>query len=118
LIGAAALAAAFAPLVFLGGVALAVIGMVLWGIGMGVQDTILSAALAAMVAADRRADAYGVFDTIFGGAWFLGSAFMGVLYDHSRLALVAFSVVAQLAALPVLFVVARQMRRTHAPARR
>ena len=117
LIGAAALAAAFAPLVFLGGVALAVIGMVLWGIGMGVQDSILRAALAAMVAADRRAAAYGVFDTIFGGAWFLGSAFMGVLYDHSRFALVAFSVVAQLAALPVLFVVARQMRRTHAPAR-
>ncbi|MGH7627180.1 MAG: MFS transporter [Gemmatimonadaceae bacterium] len=115
LIGAAALAAAFAPLVFLGGVTLAVAGMVLWGIGMGVQDSILRAALAAMVAADRRAGAYGVFDTVFGGAWFLGSALMGVLYDHSRLALVGFSVVAQLAALPVLFVVARQMRRTHAP---
>lgn len=116
LIGAAAIAAAFAPLVFLGGVTLAVVGMVLWGIGMGVQDSILRAALAAMVAPDRRAAAYGVFDTVFGGAWFLGSALMGVLYDRSRLALVAFSVVAQLAALPVLFVVARQMRRTHASA--
>ena len=116
LISAAALAAAFAPLVFLGGLTLAVVGMVLWGIGMGVQDSILRAALAAMVPADRRAAAYGVFDTVFGGAWFLGSALMGVLYDRSRIALVAFSVVAQLTALPVLFVVARQMRRTHAPA--
>jgi MFS family permease len=116
LISAAALAAAFAPLVFLGGLTLAVVGMVLWGIGMGVQDSILRAALAAMVPADRRAAAYGVFDTVFGGAWFLGSALMGVLYDRSRIALVAFSVVAQLTALPVLFVVARQMRRTRAPA--
>ena len=118
LISAAALAAAFAPLVFLGGVTLAVVGMVLWGIGMGVQDSILRAALAAMVAADRRAAAYGVFDTVFGGAWFVGSALMGVLYDRSRLALVAFSVVAQLAALPVLFLVARQMRRTSSPGSR
>jgi MFS family permease len=116
LISAAALAAAFAPLVFLSGLTLAVVGMVLWGIGMGVQDSILRAALAAMVPADRRAAAYGVFDTVFGGAWFLGSALMGVLYDRSRIALVAFSVVAQLTALPVLFVVARQMRRTRAPA--
>lgn len=106
----ALIAAAFAPLVFLGGLWLAVLGMVLWGTGMGVQESIVRAALAGMVAADRRAAAYGMFDTCYGVAWFLGSALMGFLYDRSVVALIVFSVGAQLAALPILVVVAHRLR--------
>jgi predicted MFS family arabinose efflux permease len=46
--------------------------------------------------------AFGIFDTGFGAAWFAGSAIMGLLYDKSIPALVVFSVVLQLLALPVL----------------
>jgi hypothetical protein len=35
--------------------------------------------------------------------WFLGSATMGLLYDHSKVALVAFGVAAQLAAAILFF---------------
>jgi MFS family permease len=105
-------AAAFAPLVFLGGTALAVAGMALWGVGMGVQESIVRAAVADLVPSGRRAGAYGVFDTGFGVFWFLGSALMGILYDRSIPALVAFSVAAQLAALPLLLVVASKARTT------
>ena len=104
------IASFFAPLVFLGGVTLAVVGMTLWGIGMGVQESIVRAAVADMVPPDRRAGAYGLFDTGFGVFWFIGSALMGILYDRSIVALVVFSMAAQLAALPLLLVVATRSK--------
>lgn len=81
--------------------------MVLWGIGMGAQVSLLKAVLANVVPAEKRSTAFGVFDTGFGIAWFLGSAAMGLLYDKSILVLVLFSVVLQIAALPVLFFAGR-----------
>ena len=95
------LGALFAPFVFLGQFLLAFIGMVLWGIGMGAQESLLKATLANMVSKERRSTAFGVFDTGFGIAWFLGSAAMGILYTISIPALIVFSVGLQLAALPV-----------------
>ncbi len=65
--------------------------MVLWGIGMGAQESILKAVVAGMVAPERRGSAYGIFNTGYGLAWFLGSALMGILYDFSLTALVIFS---------------------------
>lgn len=103
LVLAALLAAFFAPFAFLGGFSLVVVGMVLWGIGMGIQDSLMSAPIAGMVSADHRAYAYGVFNAGYGVAWFLGSVLLGALYDHvSVLSVVVFSVVVQLAAIPVL----------------
>lgn len=102
------LSALFAPLVFLGQFFLALLGMVLWGIGMGAQDSLIKAVLSRIVAADTRGTAFGVFDTGFGIAWFLGSAAMGLLYDRSIPALIVFSVVLQLAALPVLLLAKKQ----------
>jgi predicted MFS family arabinose efflux permease len=106
LIGAVLLSSFFAPLVFWGGPSAAFAGMVLWGIGMGAQESILRAAVAGMVSPDRRGSAYGVLNAAYGVAWFLGSALMGLLYDVSLATLVAFSVAAQLAAVPALVVVA------------
>lgn len=98
IVGAVLLAAGFAPLVFLGGAGAAILGMALWGVGMGVQDSVVRAAVAEMVPAGRRGSAFGLFDTGYGVCWFLGSALMGILYDRSVGAVVAFSVGAQLAA--------------------
>jgi len=103
----AGLAALFAPLVFLGSVPLALLGVSLWGVGLGAQDSVMRAALADFVPADRRATGFGMFHMAFGVFWFAGSALMGFLYDQSPLALVVFSVVIQLIAVP-LFWIARQ----------
>lgn len=97
----------FAPLVFLGGSTFAVIGMVLWGIGMGAQESILKAVVAGMVSPERRGSAYGIFNTGYGIAWFLGSALMGVLYDRSIALLIVFSVLLQLIAIPFLIWIKR-----------
>jgi predicted MFS family arabinose efflux permease len=64
--------------------------------------------MACGVAADKRSTAFGVFDTGFGIAWFLGSTAMGFLYDTSIPALIVFSVVLQLASLSVLLVAKKQ----------
>jgi len=101
------ISAFFAPLVFLGGFYWSLAGMALWGVGMGAQESIMRAAVAGMVSADKRGTAYGIFNTGYGVFWFLGSALMGVFYDLSLPALVAFSMVAQLAAVPLLFQVRR-----------
>ena len=94
--------AAFAPLVFLGGFSLVVVGMLCWGVGMGAQESIMRAAIADLVPANRRGTAYGIFNGIYGLSWFLGSALMGILFDLSIDRLVAFSVAAQLVAIPAL----------------
>jgi MFS family permease len=101
------LGAFFAPCVFLGGSGFAVAGMILWGVGMGAQDALLKAMLAKVIPRDKRSTGYGVFDTVFGVAWFAGSAAMGLLYNQSVLAVVIFSVALQLAALPVFVLSSR-----------
>jgi MFS family permease len=108
LMAATLLSTWFAPLVFLGGAGAALIGVGLWGIGLGAQESILRATVAGMVPTARRGVAYGLFNASYGVAWFLGSAVMGFLYDASPYRLIAFSVAAQLAALPLLWAVARR----------
>jgi MFS family permease len=102
------IAALFAPLVFLGGFWLALLGMAIWGLGMGVHESIIPAAVAPMVSPQRRASAYGLFTAGYGIFWFLGSAGIGYLYGISIPALITFSVVLQLAAVPLFFIVAAQ----------
>ena len=105
---ATVLSALFAPLVFLGDFYGALLGMGLWGIGMGAQESIMRAAVAGMATRQRRGTAYGIFNTGYGLAWFLGSALMGILYDLSLPALIAFSVGVQLLSLPLLLMVAKR----------
>jgi MFS family permease len=95
-------AAAFAPLTFLGGTALALAGLALWTIGMGAQNSIMKALVAEIVPPDRRGSAYGILNSAYGVLWFIGSAAMGWLYDRSLTGVVVFSMVSQLAAIPFL----------------
>ncbi|MFA5304086.1 MAG: MFS transporter [Candidatus Omnitrophota bacterium] len=104
------ISAFFAPLVFLGGFGLALLGMAVWGIGMGAQESIMRAAVATMVASNKRGSAYGIFNTGYGLFWFLGSALMGILYDRHVFFLVAFSVVVQLASIPVLLIARKKLK--------
>lgn len=101
--------ALFAPVVFTSRGNLELLGMVLWGMGMGAQDSCLKASLAHVIPQNKRSTAFGTFDTGFGIAWFAGSAIMGLLYGRSIPALVLFSVVLQLLALP-LFAVSNKFR--------
>ena len=80
------------------------LGIALWGVGMGAQESILKAAVTKMVPKSSRATGYGVFECSFGVFWFLGSWLLGVLYDISIPAMITVSVVSQLAAIPLYIV--------------
>jgi predicted MFS family arabinose efflux permease len=97
------LSALFAPLVFLGRFGPALVGSALWGLGMGVHESIIPAAVATMVPVHRRPSAYGLFTAAYGVAWFMGSAAIGLLYDSSVLAAVVFCLVLELSAVPVFY---------------
>ena len=98
----------FAPLVFMGSFDFALAGALLWGIGLGAHESVMSAAVARMFPQERRSTAYGIFMAIFGAAWFVGSAVQGVLYDVSIPALVATAIVAQAAAVVPLWIASRR----------
>ena len=98
------ISAAAAPFVFLGTSVAALIGMVLWGIGMSAQGSLFQAMLTGVIPPQKRSTAFGLFDTGYGIAWFIGSAVMGLLYEKSILAVALFSVCLQLAALPIFFI--------------
>ncbi len=102
------ISALFAPLVFLGGTWAALIGVILWGLGIGVHESIIPAAVAPMVPTQRRASAYGLFTAGYGIFWFLGSALIGILYGVYLPAAIAFSLIAELAAIPLFVVVSRR----------
>jgi len=104
------ISALFAPLVFFGGFWPLLVGSALWGLGMGVHESIVPAAVATMVPPQRRPSAYGWFTAGYGVAWFIGSAIMGVLYDISISGVVIFCVLLQLAALPVFLKVRNAAR--------
>ena len=108
LIGGVLLLAASNPLVFLGTFWVALVGMLCWGAGAGAINASLRAEIAELVPADRRGTAYGIFNTIYGLLWFLGSAAAGFLYGHSITAVVIFAMALEAAAIPFLMAVKRR----------
>lgn len=100
----------FAPLIFLlENQDLAVVGLLLWGIGLGIQESVVRAFIATLVEPRKRGTAYGILNMFFGLAWFLGSVCLGLLYDVNLIGLVIFSVGMQWLAIPFLYAVKRSM---------
>ncbi len=91
------------PLGFLGGAAAATVGVCCWALGLGVQDASLRSGIAQLVSMNKRGNAFGTFNAVYGIMWFAGSATMGLLYDHQLGALVAFGLTAQLIAAGMFF---------------
>ena len=98
------ISAAAAPFIFLGTSIFALVGMIFWGIGMSAQGSLFQAMLTGVIPPQKRSTAFGLFDTGYGIAWFLGSVAMGLLYDKSILAVILVSVILQLAAIPIIFI--------------
>ena len=86
-----------------------IIGIVLWGIGMGAEDSIMKAAVSQIIPKSMRSSGFGIFETGFGIAWFLGSWLLGALYDFNPVCLVIVSVISQI--LAVFFYLACIRRR-------
>jgi MFS family permease len=101
---------AFPLFTFSGSLPMVVIGVSLWGLGMGAQESILRAIMADLAPAGKVATVFGWFNTVFGIAWFAGSAVMGALYQISLLWLIVFSMIMQLAAISLFVMVFTKQR--------
>ncbi len=116
LILSTALSAPFAILVFgFQSIGALLVGVAMWGVGMGAQESILKAAVAGIVPKASRATGYGIFECVFGVFWFLGSWLLGALYDWSNPAMIAVSVGAQVAAIPLYYLSSKASRRDATP---
>lgn len=109
---AVTLSAFFTPLAFSGSLIAFLAAMPLWAIGYATQDTLLKAIIAGLLPEGRRSLAFGLFYTGYGVGWLVGSTVTGLLYEHSRTALMAFAVVMQLASLPLFLIAARSARKS------
>jgi MFS family permease len=101
------LVTAVPALVFTDSLEVVLVGVLAWGAAAGVQDSTVKALVADLVAAPRRATAYGVFAAIQGAAAVLGGAVAGALYSRSVPALVVVVAATQLVAAVLL---ARSLR--------
>ena len=90
------------PLALSGRVWVALLGVAVWGLAYGVQDSTVKALVAEVVEAPRRATAYGVFAGVQGAFAIIGGVGAGWLYERSLPALVIVVAVTQLAALALL----------------
>ena len=98
------------PLALTGRLWVALLGVAVWALAYGVQDSTVKALVAEVVAAPRRATAYGVFAGVQGAFAIVGGLFAGWLYDRSLTALVVVVAVSQLVALVLLVRTVRDLR--------
>jgi MFS family permease len=83
------------------------VGVVIWGLAMGIHESTMRAAVADLVPPAMRGTGYGIFTAAYGLAWLAGSTMIGFLYSYSLTAVVAFTIVTQCAALVPFLVLTR-----------
>lgn len=55
---------------------------ILFGISMGIQETVLRAVVADRIHISKRGTAYGIFNTVYGAGFFIGGVLVGWLYEN------------------------------------
>lgn len=83
-------------------------GVIIWGVVMGCHETIMRSAIADTTALKKRGTGYGIFNTAYGLAIFIGSALVGLLYEHSIPAIIIISVVIEIAAIFTFFILKKE----------
>ncbi|MFN3309703.1 MAG: MFS transporter, partial [Anaerolineales bacterium] len=59
------------------------LSLLLWGTVMAIHETTMRAAVADIAQINKRATGYGIFNTIYGAAWFIGGSLLGWLYQSA-----------------------------------
>lgn len=74
----------------------------LWGIVMGVYETVIRVVIADSVTPENRAYAYGIYGIVFGTAWALGNIIMGFLYTLSVMYVITYVALVESLALTTM----------------
>ena len=78
---------------------LIIIGICLWGVGMGAQESILKSSVAKLSTKETRSKCFGLFEGIFGLSWFIGSFVLGFIYEASMIAFIIIPIILQICAM-------------------
>lgn len=76
------------------------LGIIMWGIGMGSQESILKSAVAKLINKQNRSIGFGIFEGLFGIFWFVGSFLLGYVYESSLIIFIVISIVLQIISIP------------------
>jgi MFS family permease len=97
------------PIIGFGGTkTAAIIAAVVWGIVMGTHETIMKSAIADITPIHKRGTGYGIFNTAYGLAILISSTVLGLLYDMNHSVLIGIAVAAEVAAIPLFFIMKRE----------
>ncbi|MBG6215026.1 MULTISPECIES: MFS transporter [unclassified Cryobacterium] len=88
-----------------------IIGSLLWGAALGVQESTLRATIADLVPSNRRSTAYGIFAAVLGVATAGGGALTGALYGISIPTLIGVTIALQ--ALAIIMFITSRLSRSH-----
>ena len=84
------------------------LGLVLAGALLGMQESVMRAGVAEMSGTEKRASAYGVFNTALGLGFFFGGTAMGYLYDLNHVYPILFSFCVEAVALCIVVLMLRK----------
>ncbi len=87
-----------------------IISALLLGAVMGTHETIMRAAIANLSFVEHRGVAYGIFGTIYGIAWFMGSTIVGFVYNFSILDIIIFTATMEGISLIILFFLIKKFK--------
>ena len=83
---------------------LLMIGILVWGIGIGSLETILKSVVTQLIVKENRSKYFGIVSLFFGLSLFIGSWLCGIFYDISFYLLTFFSFGMQLLAIIFFFI--------------
>lgn len=72
-----------------------IITAVMWGVFMGLFETVMRASIADLVDASRRAYAYGIYSFAIGASWMIGTLFISWIIETFPAAVMAFSITSE-----------------------
>jgi len=88
---------------------LIIVGMLCWGIVMGIHETIMRSAIADITSLAKRGTGYGIFNTVYGLALLFGSALLGFLYDRSLFFVILAIIIIQFFAFIPFFLIKKDL---------
>ena len=94
--------------VFSSSFTLALAGSIIWGLVMGAHETVMKSAIADITPLKKRGTGYGIFNTAYGLAIFIGSALTGMLYERSITVVIVISILFEIAAIFTFFVLRKE----------
>ncbi|MGB9639869.1 MAG: MFS transporter [Anaerolineales bacterium] len=89
---------------------LIILSVVVWGIVMAIHETIMRAAIADIAQIHKRGTGYGIFNTLYGAAWFIGGSLMGWLYQTAFFALPLLVLVFEVMAIGFFVMLKKEVR--------